>query len=159
MGGIAWYLYNQANSASSGGGSNSSGSCTSSCAPSSTGGWTVASVAENAGFNGQDLTTAVAVAYAESSGNPNAYNPETAAGTPKGQGSYGLWQIYLKAHPEYNGQNLFDPQTNANAAYAIYAAAGDTFSPWSTYAAGTGAFTNYLEQAQTQVNSLTSVNA
>jgi Lysozyme like domain len=90
--------------------------------------------AANAGFTGDDLATAVAIAMAESTGNPNAYNAETAAagGTPPGQGSYGLWQIYLKAHPEFAGQNLYDPQTNANAAYSVYQAAGG-FSPWSTY--------------------------
>jgi len=91
--------------------------------------------AQRAGFTGQDLVTAVAIALAESSGNPNTYNPETAAGTPQGQGSYGLWQIYLTAHPEYAGVNLYDPQTNANAAFAIYSAAGG-FSPWSTYNSG-----------------------
>src|SRR5208282_1510952 len=70
-------------------------------------------------------------------GNPAAYNPETAAsgGTPQGQGSYGLWQIYLKMHPEFAGVNLADPQTNANAAYSIYAIAGG-FTPWSTYTSG-----------------------
>jgi len=96
----------------------------------------IAALAANAGFSGPDLATAVAVALAESGGNPQAYNPERAAGAPDGQGSFGLWQIYLHAHPEYAGQNLFDPQTNALAAYAIYAAAGDTFRPWSTFTAG-----------------------
>jgi lysozyme-like protein len=99
--------------------------------------------AQSAGFTGQDLATAVAIALAESSGNPNIYNAETAAkgGTPQGQGSYGLWQIYLKMHPEFAGANLYDPQTNANAAYAIYTAAGG-FSPWSTY--NSGAYQAYL---------------
>jgi len=95
--------------------------------------------AANAGFSGQDLATAVAIALAESfpSGNPNSYNPETkaAGGTPQGQGSYGLWQIYLKKHPEFAGANLYDPQTNANAAYSIYSRRGG-FSDWSTYTSG-----------------------
>lgn len=92
----------------------------------------IAYFAKMAGFLGQDLSTAIAIALAESSGNPVAYNPETAAKTPDGMGSYGLWQIYKKAHPEYNNVDLFDPQLNANAAYAIYLAKGG-FSPWSTY--------------------------
>ena len=79
-----------------------------------------------AGFSGADLATAAAIALAESSGNPSAYNPE---------GSYGLWQIYLPAHPEYAGANLNDPLVNAQAAFAIYSAAGG-FSPWSTYKSG-----------------------
>ena len=110
----------------------------------------IAVYARNAGFQGADLLTAVAVALAESSGDPNAYNPETAAGAPEGEGSYGLWQIYLHAHPEFQGQNLFDPQTNANAAYAVYRAAGNSFRPWSTYL--NGAYTAHLTEAGTMVN-------
>jgi hypothetical protein len=91
--------------------------------------------AQNAGFGGSDLDTAVAIALAESSGNAYNYNSETAAGAPAGKGSYGLWQIYLQAHPEYTGANLYDPQTNARAAYAIFSAAGG-FSPWSSYKSG-----------------------
>jgi hypothetical protein len=92
--------------------------------------------ASNAGFTGQDLATAVAIALAESSGIPTAYNPETQArgGTPQGKGAYGLWQIYLRDHPEFEGSNLLDPQTNANAAFSVYQAAG--FRPWSTYKYG-----------------------
>src|SRR5271157_3920957 len=95
----------------------------------------IAQYAAAAGFTGSDLLTAVDIALAESGGNPAAYNPETAAGTPQGQGSYGLWQVYLKMHPEFAGVNLADPQTNANAAYSIYAIAGG-FHPWSTYTSG-----------------------
>lgn len=92
----------------------------------------IAVYAANAGFKGTDLQTAVAVALAESSGNPNANgDTEITAG-----GSVGLWQINLAAHPEFNGENLYDPQTNANAAYAVYQAAGYSFSPWSTYKSG-----------------------
>src|SRR5205807_7428611 len=74
----------------------------------------IAALAQNAGFSGSDVGVAVAIALAESSGNPGAYNPEPLArgGTPPGQGSYGLWQIYLKMHPEFAGQNLYDPATN-----------------------------------------------
>lgn len=115
-------------------------------------GQSIATYAQNAGFSGVDLVTAVAIAFAESGGDPNAYNPETAAGAPQGQGSYGLWQIYLAAHPEFQGQNLYDPQTNANAAYSIYSAAGSSFSPWSTF--GSGAYTNFVSQANNQVSQL-----
>jgi lysozyme-like protein len=109
--------------------------------------------AQTAGFDGQDLQTAVAIALAESQGNPNIYNPETAAsgGTPPGEGSYGLWQIYLKDHPEYANDNLYDPQTNANDAYEIYSIAGG-FSPWSTY--NSGAYQAYLAPAAAAVPSV-----
>jgi len=104
----------------------------------------IAQYAAAAGFSGADLVTAVAIALAESNGgNPNAYNkePQDVPGNfgrsspDDGLGSYGLWQIYLAAHPEFAGENLLDPQTNANAAYAIYAVAGG-FHPWSTFGSG-----------------------
>lgn len=93
-------------------------------------------LAANAGFSGSDLQTAVAIALAESGGDPSAYNPERAAGAVEGHGSFGLWQIYLNAHPEFAGLNLIDPQTNAGAAYSVYASAGNSFRPWSTFKNG-----------------------
>jgi hypothetical protein len=90
--------------------------------------------AANAGFTGNDLNTATAIALAESSGNPIAVGDVTLAPT-KGP-SIGLWQINIgsKAHgSQYTQAELFDPQTNADAAYAIYEASGNTFSAWSTY--------------------------
>lgn len=102
-------------------------------------------LAQNAGFSGDDLATAVAVAFAESGGNVQAYNPEKAAGAAQGKGSYGLWQIYLTAHPEYTAADLLDPQTNANAAFKIYSAAGGAFTPWSTYKSG--AFLAFAQEA------------
>lgn len=94
-------------------------------------------LAYNAGFRGPDLLMATAIAQAESGGNPTAYNPETAAHTPTGSGSRGLWQIYGAAHPNYNNDAFYDPQLNANAAYSVYQAAGNKFTPWSTYTNGT----------------------
>ena len=93
-------------------------------------------LASGAGFQGDDLVTAVAVALAESGGNPQAYNPEKRAGAAQGYGSFGLWQIYRSAHPEFEGQNLFDPQTNAAAAFSVYRGAGNSFHPWSTFKSG-----------------------
>ncbi len=114
----------------------------------------IATVAQNAGFTGDDLVMAVAIALAESGGNAHAYNPETAAGAPTGKGSFGLWQIYLHAHPEYEGVDLYDPQANANAAFAIYANAGHAFSPWSTFK--NGAYTAQLTRAAADISSATS---
>jgi hypothetical protein len=91
-------------------------------------------LAADAGFDGDDLDNAVAIALAESGGNANAYNPETAAGTPAGKGSFGLWQIYLNANPQFSGLNLFDPSTNAMAAFQLYSQAG--FALWSTFKSG-----------------------
>ena len=100
----------------------------------------LADLAAGAGFTGDDVAIAAAIAMAESGGNPRIYNPETAAGTPQGKGSYGLWQIYLKAHPEFAGWNLYDPQTNANAAYRVYQQQG--WNAWSTFKSG--AYRKYL---------------
>lgn len=96
----------------------------------------IAQLAYKAGFRGDALNIAVAVALAESGGNTNAYNPESAAGTPPGSGSRGLWQIYGVAHPEYNNDSAFDPAINAQAAYKVFREAGNRFTPWSTYNAG-----------------------
>lgn len=102
----------------------------------------IKTVAENAGFTGDDLVTAVAVALAESGGNPQAHG-DTSLGS--GTGSFGLWQIYSDAHPEYGPDftALYDPQTNADAAYAIYSAAGGKFTPWTTFK--TGSYQGFLD--------------
>jgi hypothetical protein len=92
----------------------------------------IAGYASNAGFQGSDLVMAVAVALAESSGDPNAVGDKVVAAP---YGSVGLWQINTKAHPEYDHNQLTDPQYNANAAHDIYQRAGG-FSPWSTYSNG-----------------------
>jgi hypothetical protein len=125
----------------------------------------IAQYAAAAGFSGNDLATAVAIAMAESQGgNPNAYfsEPQDVPGhygrlSPNdGLGSYGLWQIYLAAHPEFAGENLLDPQTNANAAYSIYAIAGG-FTPWSTYTQNL--YQQYMPAALTAAASLSPVQA
>jgi hypothetical protein len=99
----------------------------------------IGTYASNAGFSGDDLTTAIAICFAESSGRPNVVG-DLSLGR-----SIGLWQINLAAHPEYSEEELKDPQTNANAAFAIYQAAGNDFKPWSTFKSG--AYTAYLNTA------------
>lgn len=98
----------------------------------------IAEYAHEAGFRGQDLTTAVAVALAESGGRTTAHNA-----TPPDD-SYGLWQINMLGGlgPERRRQfdldanrELFDPATNAEAAYAI-SGNGTSFRPWTTYTSG-----------------------
>lgn len=96
----------------------------------------IVNVAKNAGFGGVDLVTAVAVALAESGGKVDALGDVNVPHA--GAASYGLWQINSYWHPEYGPDFtlLYDPQTNANAAFAIYLAAGRSFSPWSTFKSG-----------------------
>lgn len=110
----------------------------------------IVNFASAAGFQGQDLITAVAIALAESGGDPQAVGDQ---GT-----SYGLWQIHYTVHPELlNGADpstLFDPQTNANAAYALYSRRGG-FGDWSTYTVpnsqGIMPYAKYLDQAEQAV--------
>lgn len=108
--------------------------------------------AQNAGFSGDDLSIAIAVALAESKGDPRAYNPEIKANTPQGLGSRGLWQIYAKRHPEFGPDfdMLYDPQLNANAAFYVYTAAGNRFTPWSTFS--NGDYLAHLQDAENAVN-------
>lgn len=101
----------------------------------------IAQLARTAGFAGSDLVTAVAIALAESSGDPAIVGDlEITRG-----GSIGLWQINLRWHPEYSKELLLNPEANAAAAYAIYADADHSFSPWSTYASGS--YRRFLEVA------------
>ena len=74
---------------------------------------------------------------AESGGQPRAYNPR---GADK---SYGLWQINMLGGmgPERRAQfglssndELFDPKTNAKAAYQIYKQQG--INAWGAYTNG-----------------------
>jgi hypothetical protein len=82
---------------------------------------------------------------AESGGNPNALNDNANTGDE----SYGLWQMNLlydqnevnrrlKSWGVTDRQELYDPQKNANAAYALYKEQG--FRAWSVYKSG-----KYLE--------------
>lgn len=49
-----------------------------------------------------------------------------------GEDSRGLWQVNLAAHPEFAGQDLFDPLVNARAAVRVREVRGD-FTAWTTF--------------------------
>jgi len=100
----------------------------------------IAAVAREAGFEGDELATMVAIAMGESSGNPNAYNPDASTGDK----SYGLWQINMLGDmgPERrkwfgisSNEDLLDPLVNARAAKKLYDARGN-FNDWSVYKRG-----------------------
>ena len=76
-----------------------------------------ASLAATAGFPGGELHTAVAVAYAESLGDPSAVNRNR-----NGSKDSGMWQI----NSVHGFDNLFDPLENARAAYEIWRVQGWT---------------------------------
>ncbi|MER5481578.1 hypothetical protein ABT026_32115, partial [Streptomyces sp. NPDC002734] len=88
-----------------------------------------AQVGHTAGFRGEALVTAVAVALAESSCDPKATN--TSNNTPP-SADRGLWQINDYWHPEVSDACAYNAQCNANAAFTI-SSRGTDWQPWSTY--------------------------
>lgn len=114
----------------------------------------IAGYAHEAGFRGQDLTVAVAIAMAESAGDPRAHNP-----VPP-DNSYGLWQINMigslgpARRDEFDldsNSELFNPAENAKAAWAI-SGHGDSFRPWTTYTSG--AYKQYLDDARRGIRNM-----
>lgn len=106
-------------------------------------------VAKEAGFNGEALATAVAIALAESSGNSNSVGDESLVDSTWGP-SIGLWQIRSinseKGKGTYRDINkLFDPGFNAEAAYNI-SGGGKNFKPWTMWKNGT--YKKYLSRAK-----------
>jgi len=96
----------------------------------------------NAGFKDEaTLARAIAVALAESSGNPKAHN----GNAKTGDNSYGLWQINMigsmgparrRQFDIANNEALFDPQKNADAAWLV-SNKGKNWVPWSVFKNGT----------------------
>jgi len=87
------------------------------------------------GAGGSSATAgiAAAIAMAESSGE-NVIQ----AGQPYATTGWGLWQITPgDSEPQIGTDNaLLNPQTNAKAAVAKWKAAGESFSPWTTFTSG-----------------------
>jgi hypothetical protein len=92
----------------------------------------IADYARQAGFPESTINIAVAIALAESGGRADA-RCNSCAGVA--EDSRGLWQINIRAHPEYSGVDLTDPLANAKAALSI-SKGGKTFTPWSTFTSG-----------------------
>ncbi len=92
--------------------------------------YSIAGLAYNAGWRGPDWPNAVAVALAESSGDPNAHN------TARGNDARGLWQVNVKegAHPGYKGRDLYNPNVNAQTAHEIWER--DGWAPWKSSRGG-----------------------
>jgi hypothetical protein len=87
---------------------------------------------------------AFATARAESNGNPTACNV-----TNKEQ-SYGLWQINVNAHPQYDKDFLLEPENNAKAA-AYISNDGCNWKPWTQYC--NGEYKNYIDNAKVALES------
>lgn len=119
-----------------------------------------ARVAWNAGFRGQALTIAVAIAGAESSFNPTAIG-DVDLETDKWGPSLGFWQVRTLKNPSaYNypdtlrqNPQLYDPQLNANAAYA-FSGSGKSFGAWSTYTSGSYLNSGNMNPAVTAITNM-----
>jgi Lysozyme like domain len=112
-----------------------------------------AQAAMGVGLTGDALVMAVAIAGAETGGtwSPTAHNP-----IPP-DNSYGLWQINMLGNlgPARRAQfhltsndELYDPDTNARAMYAI-SHGGTNWGAWSTYLSG--AYNGHLTTARAAV--------
>jgi peptidoglycan hydrolase-like protein with peptidoglycan-binding domain len=102
----------------------------------------VADVAFTAGFRGDALITAIAVALAESGGRTDAVN--TVGNTPSSR-DRGLWQINSYWHPEVSDAQAFNPAGCAQAAYRI-SAQGTSWRPWTTF--NSGSYRQFLARAE-----------
>lgn len=113
----------------------------------------IAAAAHEAGFRGNSLVEIVAVALAESGGNPQALNPN-------GERSVGLTQVNIDPSTswgrararKYGGERgLYDPVTNMKAAFDI-SQGGKSFRPWSVHSSSpsphAGAYRQYLRVAR-----------
>lgn len=86
----------------------------------------------------QNQVIAVAVALAESGGNPTNQN----------QCCVGLWQVNVLAHNQYTRAAMENPVWNVHAACAIFHGAGG-WQPWQTYTEGT--YRKYIPRAEKAV--------
>ena len=121
----------------------------------------IAQVAINAGLPESKAATAVAIALAESGGNPRSYN-----GSGRDR-SYGLWQINMNPAELDDDQRrreigitdneqLFDPLTNAKAMLVI-SNGGKNWRPWTTYTRGT--FLTHMGAARKAVGETTATGS
>ena len=91
----------------------------------------VAQAAKDAGFTGNDLVIAIAVAKAESGWRSNARN-----GNTNDSLDCGLWQINSVHRQLLKKHDCYDPKANAQMARALWKQSNGSWSPWVTYQRG-----------------------
>ena len=121
----------------------------------------IAYVAQAAGFTGEDLVTAVAVALAESGGETDALGY-----IGSDNHDHGLWQISNKWHALTGdgkpgklliaGAKWRDPLVNARLAKAVFdetvrMGKASGWMAWAVYDNGTGPYTKHLPAARRAV--------
>lgn len=92
----------------------------------------IAGVAKAAGFPDGELATAVAVALAESGGNPAAVNTANRNGSV----DHGLFQINTVHGSLLSQGNKYDALDNAKMAYTVWTRSGRSWKPWATFNSG-----------------------
>lgn len=95
------------------------------------------------GLTGDALVTAVAIAGAESGWRLDAHGDVDIGG------SWGPWQIYIPAHPQYTPEWLTASWDNNASAMFEISGGGTNWAPWSTY--NNGAYRTYLGDAEAAV--------
>lgn len=124
-----------------------------------------AAAAYNAGFRGDALATAVAIAGAESTWKPGAVGDTSLANSKWGP-SVGMWQVRTLNNPgAYSGADALrnqstiggssnaNIQNNANAAFAL-SNGGTNFQPWSTFTSGAYQQDQYSFEAKRAANAV-----
>ena len=94
----------------------------------------IQTLAAATGFSNPALAAAIAMAESRgdacAQGDPNiGFHP--CSGPNGSSHSFGLWQVNVPSHPQYDAASLLDPNYNARAAYAI-SSSGTNWQPWST---------------------------
>lgn len=120
----------------------------------------IAAHARSAGFSGEDLVTAVAIALGESGGRTDAKG-DVGLQTSTWGPSIGLWQIRsLKADygkgTTRDEQANYDPAHNARAAYTLYRGRNGGFGDWSVF--NNGAWRSHVAAARAGVNATASTS-
>lgn len=103
-------------------------------------------IVHGAGWRGDDVAIGASIIMAESTGNPGAVNPNN----PNGTIDRGLWQINSIHEHRLKGGNWFDPADSTRMAREIYADAGNSWTPWSTYSHW-GTNTAHLQAARASI--------
>jgi hypothetical protein len=115
----------------------------------------IAALLQQQGVAKEKIPTMTAISLAESSGRPQAFNPNAQTGDR----SYGLFQVNMygglgparmKQFGLKDEKDLFDPATNVKAAKQILGSQG--LGAWSVYKSGK--YKEFLPQAQKAIQGL-----
>jgi hypothetical protein len=103
-------------------------------------------LARQVGLSGPKVGIAVAIALAESGGDPRATNTNNDRHRSV---DVGLWQINTYWHPQYDTERLKEPLYNAQAMAAI-SKGGTDWTPWATF--DNGRYREFIEEGGSAVD-------